>query len=122
VRPGNLRQGDLAGLPGEVGGADDARVLTELRDPDFREWPVTPAGQGAFVGRTGRIEQQFTRLGHATADHETGWIEHRGQVGQALAEPAAYGLEAAQRDRVTFGRGLGDLRAGNALGYSPAQL
>ena len=83
---------------------------------------MTAAGQGPFEGRAGRVEQQLTRLGHAAADHEAGRIEHRGQVGQALAEPAAHDLEAAQRGRVAFGRGLGDLRAGNALGYSPAQL
>ena len=122
LRHGNLRHGDLAGLPGQIGGTDDACVLTELRGPDLRERPVTPAGQGPFEGRAGRVEQQFTRLGHATADHEAGRIEHRGQVGQALAEPAADDLEAAQRDRVAFGRGLSDLRTGNTLGYSPAQL
>ena len=83
---------------------------------------MPPAGQGPLEGGTGRLEQQFTRLRYAAADHEAGRIEDRGQVGQALAEPAAHGLEAAQRGRVALGRGLGDLRAGDALGQSSAQL
>ena len=77
--------------------------------PDLGERPVAAAGQGPLEGRTGRVEQQFTRLGHAAADHEAGRVEDRGQVGQALAEPAAHDLEAAQRGRVAFGRRLGDL-------------
>jgi hypothetical protein len=118
----NRDPGDLARLTGEVGGSYDARVLAKLRDPDLRERPVAPAGQGPLEGGAGRLEKQLTCLRYAASDHEAGRVEHRGQVGQALAEPVAHGLEAAQRGRVTLARGLGDLRAVDALGQSAAQL
>src|SRR5271169_4506313 len=111
-----------AAHPGQVGGADDASVLAELRDSDLGQRPATAAGQRALEGGPRGIEQRVARLGHAAADHEAGRIEDRGQVGQPLAEPAAHDLEAAQRGRVALGRGLGYHRAGNALRYSPAQL
>ena len=98
-------------MDGQARRADDARVLAELRGPDLRERPVTAPGQGALEGRPGGIEEQVAGLGHAAADHEAGRVEDRGQVGQPLAQPAAHGLEAAQRGRVAFGRRLGDLRA-----------
>ena len=112
----------LAAHPGQVGGADDPGVLTELRDPDLGQRPTAAAGQRALESGPRGIEQQVARLGYAAADHEAGRIEDRGQVGQPLAEPAAHDLEAAQRGRVALGRGPGYHRAGNALGYSPAQL
>ena len=48
------------GLTGEVGGADNARVLAELGDLDLRVRPVTAAGQRALEGGPGGIEQQVS--------------------------------------------------------------
>src|SRR5436190_20554252 len=93
-------RGVLTALAGQIRGADDARVLTELRDLDLGQRPVAAAGQRVLECDPGGVEEQLARLGHAAADHEAGRIEDRGQVGQALAEPAAHGLEAAQRGRV----------------------
>ena len=98
----------------------DARVLAQLRDLDLGERPVTAPGQRPLEGGPRGIKQQVARLGHAAADHEAGGIEDRGQVGQALAEPAADGLKTTKRGRIALGRGLRDHRAGNALGQSPA--
>src|SRR5262249_51550310 len=106
----------------QVGGADDAGVLAELRDLDLGQRPVTAAGQRALEGGPRGVEQQFPRLGYAAAYHEAGRIENPGQVGQPLAEPAADGLEAAQRGRVAFGRSLGDHRPGDSFRRSVTQL
>ena len=48
------------GLTGEVGGADNTRVLAELGDLDLRERPVTAPGQRAFEGGPRGIEQQVS--------------------------------------------------------------
>jgi hypothetical protein len=50
------------GLTGEVGGADDTRVLAELGDLDLRERPVTSPGQRALEGGPRGIEQQVSRF------------------------------------------------------------
>jgi hypothetical protein len=73
-----VRRGGSDGLAGEVGGTDDARVLPELRNPDLREGPVTAPGQGPLEGRTGRVQQQVTRLRYAAADHEARRVQDRG--------------------------------------------
>src|SRR2546429_2650261 len=92
-------RGVLTALAGQIRGADDARVLTELRDLDLGQRPVTAAGQRALECDPGGVGQEFARLGHAAADHEAGRIRDRAQVGPALRQPAAYGLEPAQRRR-----------------------
>jgi hypothetical protein len=48
--------GPGAALPGQVGGADDASVLAELRDLDLGQRPVAAAGQGALEGGPRRVE------------------------------------------------------------------
>jgi hypothetical protein len=52
----------LTALTGQVGGADDAGVLAELRDLDLGQRPVTAAGQRPLEGSPRRVEQQFPRL------------------------------------------------------------
>jgi hypothetical protein len=50
------------GLTGEVGGADNTRVLAELGGLDLRERPVTSPGQRALEGGPRGIEQQVSRF------------------------------------------------------------
>ena len=105
----------LTGLTRQVCCAYYSGVPAKLRDLDLGDRPVTPTGKRTLEGRPRRIEQQVARLRHAAADHEAGRIEDRGQIGQPLAEPGAYDLEAAHRGWVALGRRPGDHRAGNAL-------
>jgi hypothetical protein len=47
-------------VTGEVGGADNTRILAELGDLDLRIRPVTTPGQCALEGGPRGIEQQVS--------------------------------------------------------------
>ena len=86
---------------GEVGGADQTGLGTQLRDPQLGRRPVPVAGQaGAEGGRRGSA-QQLTRCGYPTTDDEHSWIQDRGQPAQSPAQPCPDHLEALQCGELT---------------------
>src|SRR5207302_3863239 len=95
-------------LSGQIRDADHAGLRAKLRDDDVGRGPVTATRQRGGIGVARRLDQQVARIGHAAAHNEAHWVEHRGQVCDALSEPAADLLEAVDRRRIAFGRGSGD--------------
>jgi hypothetical protein len=60
---------------------------------------------------TGRLEQQITGSGRATADHHFGRIERVDRVGHPDSQALAPGLDQPCRDRVAAASGLQHVRA-----------
>ena len=79
---------------------------------------MATTGELAGEGRADRLEQQVSRGTHSPTDDHHGRVEHRGQRGDALAEPAAQVGELLGRERVTGLRALGDHRAGDEGGVA----
>ena len=67
---------------------------------DLEHRAVAAAGELGGEGRADRVEQQVAGLADAAADHDDRRVEHGGQGGDALAEPAAQLGELLDGERV----------------------
>src|SRR5215467_15758728 len=112
----------VSGLPGQIGGADDAGVGAKYGPGDVHLWPVMSPGQAPLEGRPRGADEQLTRLADAAADNEAAGVEYGRQVGHTLAEPATDDPEAAERRRITLGGCLGYLRTPDRVGVAPGEL
>jgi hypothetical protein len=69
---------------GQIRGTHQAGVRPQLSKPDVGEITVAAAWQGTLVGPARRVDEQAACFRYTAADHETAWVDDRGQVGHAL--------------------------------------
>src|SRR5690349_11490584 len=102
-------------VAGQVGGADEPRLVAQPGRDDLRLGAVATSGEPTAEVLTCRAEQQLAGRGHATADDEGAGVERCREVGDADAEPVADLGEQLRGGGVTVAGGLGDDRTGELV-------
>src|SRR5689334_21838987 len=96
------RNGTVVTGPGEVGGADHPGFPPQLREPHLGDRPVAASREIRSEGLLHPAPQDLPRGGHAAADDEQARVEHRRELRETEADPAADLVEAVQRTHVAL--------------------
>ena len=104
---------------GEVGGADDARVVAQGGEPQLGDLAVLASREVLLEGLPHRVEQEVACVGDAAADRDHAGVEHGREGRNALAHPLAHVAEQVEAHRVALLGEPGDHLAGDRLDCHP---